>query len=269
MKRFLKLSMLLLSSVVCVCSFGGWTTETDNSQRYVDSPAVATISSETIYFSSKAIDYYFPKYFYPEYRALNGMTNACGAVAGAEIVAYYDKSYGNLIPDWQSYDSDGKYCSQDDVYVPELMWDLYNRMNTNVNGPGVSEQEFLDGLKSYVHDHGYTISYRSLVNGSDFDFNTYKNAVKTYRTAVLFSNPGDVYFVGETDTYDVVTGINIPSAHIMTGCGYYVYRYYGPAGDLKRADFYLLVEVGLPTLSMALCKVDPHNLSAGYIVYVN
>lgn len=77
----------------------------------------------------------------PRYSAVSGMDNGYGAVAGAIIVGFYDKYYGNLIPDWNSYYLTGRYKIHNRTYVQNLLFALYNRMQTNVVALGVSQSE--------------------------------------------------------------------------------------------------------------------------------
>lgn len=268
MKKLLKLSVLALS-LVCIIVFGGWTKGNEVPERYADAPIVATIANETIEFSSRTVEYLRTPGGCPFYQQLNGMSNGCGAVAGAEIVAFYDKYHENLVPGWTSYYSTGTYRMQDKVYVPAMMTELYNLMQTNVHDVGVSEQEFLDGLSAYINNHGYSVNYSNVVSGSSINFQACMDAIRSNKVIALLAHAGDVYFVGEYDNYDYVTTQNISGAHIMVGFGYFIYRYYDASGNLFRTDYYLEAAMGQSVLTTALYKVNPHNLSAAYIVNIS
>ena len=264
MKKLFKLFVVALS-LVCVLAFGGWTTEPAQ-ERYADAPLLTPAANEVIEFSSRTVEAFYTPGVFPYFTQENGMTNCCGAVAGAEIVSFYDKYFDDLIPGWDACYSSGRYRLKDDVYIPALMWELYDLMQTNVHDVGVSEQEFLNGLSSYINGKGHSVSYNNVVKGSNFDFETYKSALHNNKVTALLAHAGDVYIISNNDTHDTITPINLAGAHIMVAFGYDIYRYYDANGNLFRTDYYLEVAVGLQTMTVALYKVNPHNLSAAYIV---
>lgn len=265
MKKFFKLCALSFS-LICVLIFGGWTNGTDVEERYADVQLLSPAANEVIEFSSRTIEEYYTPGDFPYFEPEIGMSNACGAVAGAEIVSFYDKYFDDLIPGWDACYPNGRYRVQDKVYIPALMWDMYELMQTNVNAPGVNEQEFLNGLKAYINGKGHSVSYNNIVNGSNFDFETYKSELHNNKVTALLAHAGDVYFVSQNDTQDKIVPINIAGSHIMVAFGYDIYRYYDANGNLFRTDYYLEVAMGMDALTLALYKINPHNLSAAYIV---
>lgn len=267
MKKLLKILMLPIS-LACILLFGGWTTETEN--RYADAPILSTYASETISFSSRTVDANYTAGGSPYFNQVSGMTNACGAVAGTEIVAFYDKYYDNLIPDWTSYyPASGVYRLQDSEHVPAIMWDMYYLMNTNVTGEGVTEQEFLNGLKSYVQNHSYNVNMQNIVSSKSFDYSAFKNAINNNKVVALLANAGDIYSLSEHSSYDVIAPTTISAPHIMVAYGYYDVKYYDSNGNLFRNDMYLEIATGLSALRIALYKINPHNLTSAYIVNIN
>lgn len=269
MKKLFKLSLLALS-LISVLIFGGWTTEQGQIiERYADAPLISKIASTTIEYNYRTVDSKYTPGGAPYFTQINGMSNACGAVAGAEIVAYYDKYYDNMIPGWVSYYASGTYRLQDSVYVPNVMWQLYDLMQTNVKDVGVSEQEFVDGLKAYINNQGYSINMQNVVSGSSIDYQACKNAINNNKVIALLSHAGDVYLLGEYSGHDIVTPVNIAGSHIMVAFGYYEINYYDSSNNLFRTDMYLYVATGLSTHKTALYKVNPHNLSSAYIVNIS
>lgn len=270
MKKLFKILMLPLS-LACVLLFGGWTTQqgaTEN--RYADASLISTYASETISFSSRKVDSYYTPDGFPLFTQASGMTNACGAVAGAGIISYYDKYYNDLIPDWDSYyPASGRYRLQDSAHIEPMMWDLYYLMNTNGTGEGVTEQEFLNGFQAYVKNRGYNVNMQNVVSGSSFDYTTYKNAINNNKVVALLANPGDIYTFAEYNNYDIIATTNIAGPHIMVAYGYYDIKYYDASGKLFRNDIYLEVATGLSALQTAFYKINPHNLTASYIVNIS
>lgn len=256
--------------LVFLMMFGAWTYQVDTEDRYADAALVTPrSSSETINYTDRV-----EKLLYntsgncPLYRQINGLTNACGAVAGAEIVAFYDKYYPNMITGWQSHFDSGFYRLQDTTYVPAVMNELYTLMRTNVDDVGVSEDDFKNGLKTYVNNQGYSLSYTSVRNWlGRLNFDDCKAALDQNKVIVLFTKAGDVYQVGSGDGYDTIYPTTIAGAHIMVAYGYYQVEYYNAKG-LFRTDTYLHVAVGHTAPTHAYYKIDSTNLNAAYVVNV-
>ena len=262
--RIKTIALLLLCLPFC----GGWTTAPEQDNRYVGGELIATYaSSETIsYVSKQVVENISTVKGTPEYFAVNGMQNACGPVAGAITVGFYDKYYNNLIPNWDSYYSSGRYRIQDSEHVYTLMQDLYNRMQTNVTAPGVSESEFKNGLKSYVVNQGYNLEYTSLGVGNNFNYNTFKAAVRNNELTVLFVQPSNFYLFNIKNNEDVVTSGTISGNHIMVAYGYYEVKYTLSNGT--RTDKYLLVATGLSGSPVVYYKVGSY-IDAAYQVKIN
>ena len=254
--------------LLCLPFCGGWTKATDNqSDRYVGGELIATFSEETIsYVSKQVVEDITTTNGVPEYTPVGDLQNACGAVAGSTIVGFYDKYYDNLIPDWASCYSTGKYRIQDRVNVPALMQDLYTRMQTNVVAPGVSESEFKNGLKGYVNARGYNLQYISLGTGNNFNYSTFKTAVKNNEPTVLFVRPSTLYYYQTINDEDVITTSNISGNHIMVAYGYFEIKYTLRNGT--RTDKYLYVATGLAGNLTALYKIGSYVVAA-YQVKIN
>lgn len=257
--------------LLCLPFCGGWTiahATAEQSDRYVGGELIATYaSSETIsYVSKQIVENISTANNTPLYNAVSGMQNGCGAVAGAIIVGFYDKYYANLIPDWDSYYSSGMYRIQNGTYVQTLLFDLYDRMQTNVVAEGVSENEFKNGLKSYVVDHGYNLEYTSLGTGNNFNYSTFKTGVNNNQPTVLFVQPSNIYSLQTINGEDVLTFSNISGNHIMVAYGYYEVKYTLSNGT--RTDKYLRVATGFSGSSVALYKVGSY-VNAAYKVTIN
>ena len=270
MKKLLYFTLVLviLSSI---CIFGAWSpvaqvTET----RYNNAPIISTYAGETIYYTSRVIvDDAKTDGGAPAFVGTTGISNACGAIAGAEIVAFYDKYYPNLIPGWDSYyPATGKYRTQNTTYISPMMVELYHLMQTNVAGEGVSESEFKTGLQQYFTNHGYTASFSSVKSGSTLNYSACKTAVDSNKVIVLFITPGNVYDIAEFANYDSVASYTIGGNHIMIAYGYFQVKYYNSTG-LFRTDTYLEVATGSSAPTRAYFRIDSSNLEAAYVVNVN
>lgn len=256
--------------MLCLPFCGGWMTApvaAEQSDRYVGGELIATYAEETIsYISKEVVSDISTVNGTPEYYAVGDMQNGCGAVAGAIIVGFYDKYYGNLIPDWDSYYSTGTYRMQNGTYVKVLLFDLYERMQTNIVAEGVSETEFKNGLKSYVTDHGYNLQYTSLGTGNNFNYSAFKTAVTNNEPTVLFVRPSNLYFCQTINNEDVITTSSISGNHIMVAYGYYEVKYTLSNGT--RTDKYLRVATGLSGCLRASYKIGSY-VDAAYKVTIN
>lgn len=261
---------LILVLIAGVSLFGAWAPTVEDSEvRYADAPVYSVYATETISYTKKeVVDECETPGGCPTFYNTN-MSNACGVIAGAEIVAFYDKYYPDLIPNWVSYyEASGKYRSQDATYIPALYQQLYTLMQTNVNGEGVSESEFTTGLKSYFTSHGSTMRLSSIKSGSSFNYTSCKNSINSNKVIVLFITPGDVYALSYGNGFDGVSSYTITGNHIMVAYGCLKINYYNSSG-LFRSDIYLKVATGWNSPSTVLYKINTGNLQAGYTVNVS
>ncbi len=264
-KTFIIIAILL----AFVSVFGAWTGSNNAETRYADSQLYSTYANETVSYTKKVTTAQnFTDGNCPFYYGTPDITNACGAVAGSEIVAFYDKYYPNMIPNWTSYyTASGKYRIQDSVYVPALTRELYTLMRTNVDDVGVSRTDFLNGLTSYINGKGYQVNYQSVKSGKTIDFAQCRNAIDNNKVIALFALPTTVYQLSEESNRDTYAGININSAHIMVVFGYVQIEYYNNSG-LFRTDTYLYAAMGKAGYNYVLYKIDSTATEAAYIVNV-
>ncbi|MCH5151701.1 MAG: hypothetical protein J1F65_03480 [Clostridiales bacterium] len=266
----LKYVALILVLIAGVTLFGAWSPiqAEETEIRYADAPIVSSIASETIYYTSKEMTLVQTAGGAPTYTATANLTNSCGAVAGSEIVAFYDKYYPELIPGWDSYyTSNGKYRIQEGTYVPAVMKELYTLMQTNVNGSGTSEAEFKSGLQTYFSNRNYSLSYQNVKSGSSMNFDACKAAVDANKVMVLFITPGNVYNISEESDHDVFDIYTITGNHIMIAFGYLEMKYYNASG-LFLTERFVKVATGHPMTTTGYYRINSSNLEAAYIVNV-
>lgn len=262
--------VLVLILLTGVTMFGAWAPIAQAEEiRYADAPIVSTAASTQIYYTYREIvaERDTPGGA-PLYSNNDNLANACGPLAGTGIVAFYDKYYPNLIPGWDSYyPATGKYRSQGSTYVTTLLHELYTLMRTNVNGEGVSENEFKTGLQTYINNHGYSASYTSAMSGGSLDFSACKAAIDNNKVIALFIKPGPVYDFVESSGYDTFVESSITGNHIMFAYGYLQINYYNSTG-LFRTETLLKVSTGRMAISLAYYNVASSNLESAQIVNV-
>ncbi len=268
MKKTKRLSLLpLLLAFLFTC--GAWTTKANSTTRYADQPFLSAYADEIVSYTKREIvEENVTDGKSPQYKQIDGLTNACGAVAGAEIVAFYDKYYSEMIPGWTSYYStSGKYRNADTTYVPALMRELYTLMRTNVDDVGVSESDFKNGLKSYINSKGYEVSFQNVISSNTVNYAACKSAIDNNKVIVLFAQAGDIYSIISEVGYDEISPAYIAGEHIMVAYGYKQIRYYNTSG-VFRTDTYLEVATGKSSPKIAFYKINPHKLNAAYVVNI-
>ena len=239
--------------------------------RYYDAPGIMPISgqSEVISFSRKEETIIEFPYAVPNYYT-NTYDNACGPVAGANIVGYYDKYYEDLIPNYTAYYlANGRYRRPDTTYVPALIGDLYTLMQTNVVDVGVSESECLDGLRDYVEGKNHSITYTNIKSGS-FNVAAYKNAISNQIPVLLFCESTTLLVLSEGNLQDTFLYAMSSSAHIVVGYGYREIKYYDASDVNFRTDVCLRVATGWMTNSSGFLRANNTSwLNSAYAVNVS
>ena len=272
------LQKCVATSLIAASMFGsvyGVTAKADSLEkvepkRYVDTPVEATreISTEYVNFASKQmVEGDFP-YGVPYYYS-NSFSNACGPIAGTIVAGYYDKYYENLIPDYTAYyEATGRYKLQDSINVPTTLRALYILMRTNQDAAGVSEQECLDGLKSYVEWRGYSLSYTAVKTlNSSFNFTTCKNQIDAGNPVLLFCHTVQLLDLTSGDTQDIIVTETSSVDHIVVAFGYSKYYYYDENGNNFRTDTYLRIATGWSSILTGYIKVnDGFSLDSGFAV---
>lgn len=254
---------------LCIPFLGGWTSVPAKTEEagYTGGPLLATYASETISYTSKqVVEDIATANNAPAYYPIDGITNACGAVAGAIVVGFYDKYYEDLIPGWSSAYASGRYKSQDRTYVPALINDLYTRMKTNTTVAGVTESQCKTGLQNYAASKGYNLNYVSLGSGNSFNYTTFKAAVKNNDVSVLFVQPSNLYVISTDTNKDVLETYTISATHVMVAYGYYEVKYTTSGGT--RTDKYLRVATGRSDVTTAYYKVGSY-IDSAYQVKIN
>ena len=248
MKNKHKITAILLA-VLCISVCGAWgaayADEASAETRYVGGEPISAYALETIKYTSKTVvEDVTTANGAPAYFAVGSLPNGCGAVAGSVAVGFYDKYYANMIADWNSYLNSGRYKLQDNDYIVPVQQSLFSLMQTNVAGPGVSQSEFKDGLKSYINGQGYSVDYPSLGTYGSFDYASFKSAVSNNKVVVMFVKPSYYYDLGFGPSEDNVVNTYISGNHIMIAYGYYKVSYVLTDGTV-RTDEYLKVITGL------------------------
>lgn len=246
----------------------------DGVKRYYDGDLISAyaVSSEEVYYSNRTLDDTTTVNNAPTYHANPDLSNSCGPTAGGIVVGFYDKYFENLIPNYTVYyTANGRYKPKDQTYIPAVMQNLYTLMRTNVDDVGVSESDCKSGLKTYVQQHGYNLSYTSIKNSSGvFQFNTVKNAIDSNKVILLFCDEADLISVSNGNGNDTIVSMAVQNNHVMVAYGYCTYRYYDSNNVNFRTDTYLIVSSGFISPGTAFVKANTTTwLDSGYVVTIS
>lgn len=155
----------------------------------ISDEAIETVS-ETAYLGSTDLQYDSERIEYvyrseTPYNALlsiplYGFTHegGCAPVAGTNLIAYYDKTYPNLIPNYEPGRTIfGRYMfNVENETTMALSETLYQDMGTSSKGTSVSQ--FKSGVKKYVNRQGYSLSFQSLMSWGKIKYDTVKATVQ-------------------------------------------------------------------------------------------
>lgn len=234
------------------------------------SPYATIIDTETVNFTKREVEQIETVNGVPMYMPINGLTNSCGAIAGTIIVGFFDKYYENLIPNYKTYISTGRYKGNDSTYVPNVIKEMYGLMRTNVDDVGVSQYDCINGLKQYVIDKGYSITLTDIKNNNKVDESMLSSAINNNCPSLLFCAKTDIYNFSLSDFSDTIYCTNLTTGgHIVVASGLYTIKYYN-GNNLFRIDKYIKIATGLTTQTNTFLKLDSNDWCNGaYSVVIN
>ncbi len=218
-----------------------------------------TIECDEMVILESAGGYSVPSFGYsnPEW------SNACGPVAGLNIVTFYDRFFPNLLPDFEPgmVASTGLYRYYPDLSMTATetaLESLYDLMDV-ANVGGTTAANFQSGLTSFVQNAGYSISYSSMhQNSATVNLSTLTNAVNQNKVGlVMCSQYNFVYSMqmGGDGTYASVGKIHSSVGHMMMVYGYKTVGFYKD-GDLVTTKTFLNVCSGYSTCEKGYMELN-------------
>lgn len=221
---------------------------------YYAGGGVARYETETFSYATKSVESYsintsFPNY----YDSSNTLQNSCANVAGANLIGFYDRYFENLIPNMVPGAGKTRYIyypmTRDMAKKQAVIDDLYYRMQTNVNGEGCTQEQYKNGLISYVQSKGLSTTFNSVMTNGSLDLNKVKTQLQS-------GNPISLYLLGFGFTEITDDGSSVvfdktiyDSNHIAIAYGYEKVDYFGSNGSLLRSEIYLKVATGMVGVS--------------------
>ncbi len=173
------------------------------------------------------------------------MHNYCGAMAGRNVVGFYDRWCTNLIPNYTPgmVTGTGIYRYYPDMEVPAtdgVLADLYDLMLIGQVG-GTTSQNFKNGLRDYVEGKGYSISYSSFYDSTtSVNLTQLTNMINQNKVGVVMCTQynfiyGILPFLEEG--YVRVTKFNSTTAHMMMVYGYQTLAFYNDGNHVCTKTF--------------------------------
>ncbi len=171
----------------------------------------------------------------PSYSSINSdMHNYCGAIAGRNVVGFYDRWYTNLIPNYTPgmVTGSGIYRYYPDMNVTAthtVVEDLYDLMQIGEIG-GTTSSNFRSGLSAYFSGKGYSTSYSSFYSSAtSVNFTQLTNAINQNKVGVIMCTQYNfVYALNQyvDEEYVLVSKVNSTTAHMMMIFGYQTWAFY-------------------------------------------
>ena len=221
---------------------------------------------ETVYinYAYKVEDKNTVDYGLPSYTDTSDHLNTCANPAGATAIGYYDRTYTNLIPDFEP----GRFIRDIYIYymqkaeIQDVIDELYEKMGTNTEGNGTTANGFRNGLKSYINEQGYNVTYPSVVSSSALSFSTFKNAIDNNQVVVLFVSGYTLLpnaDITVSDTQDCLYKNYYKGTHVLIAYGYRKADYYNAAGQIFRQEIYLNVATSFPVDPLVYIMLDDNT----------
>ena len=207
----------------------------------------------------------------PSYTSPGGIKNACAAVAGCNIIGFYDRYYEDLIPNHiAGKESYGFFrYNLADEYVDNVTRELYYKMNGSE--AGITETDFKNGMKQYCAEKSLSCDFTQLKSGGKLSYSAVEQSIDENKPVALLLSTYTVCDLGlsggpQTDkfAYDVYKG-----DHIMVGFGCNKITYKLTDGTNATYEFvYVASGYDYPLeayFNMNYCT----NINSAYKVYIH
>lgn len=218
--------------------------------------------------TSGALCYQAPQY----YPLSTTMSGGCAAVAGSNLIGYYDRFYENLIPNHTAGKIvTGTYYSyaNQDSYVQNAMLELYSDMNGTSNG--ISESNFKSGMQAYCAKRSLNCSFSSIMNWGSLNFDAVKTSIADGKPIALllstYNITDNIYWdsanKSETFIYNLYLG-----NHVMAGFSWREVTYTYANGSTEVCQL-VGVSTGWAVPSTGHFNIDYQtNINAAYSVNI-
>jgi len=196
--------------------------------------------------------------------------NSCMPLAGANIIAYFDRYQVDLLPNYTPGNSLGslyKYKKQNST-IDELVKQLYVDMKTNTTGEGTSIEQFKQGMYAYCQRANYNVNMEGCMLNGNIDFRKTKERLIDNQPIILFVSRMEISDIGEFDNRDSYEALYGNANHAMVGFGYREITYRLENNTTQNSEF-ILVSTGLNNLPKAYLNINNNlNLDMAYAINI-
>lgn len=203
----------------------------------VYNPLASYMETFSIVYDSREYNEYDLAIFCPTY-TFAPTVGSCAPIAAANIIGFYDRYDENLIPNHKSGTLVGSwysYALEDDA-VESVIRELHSLMGTTAT-TGTTENQFLDGLKSFCKSKGKNMETFSCMSGSSFSFSKAQSYIDSNMPIALFLSGYNVGFRSSRDHEDSFSFLKSDANHVMVGFGYSTFIYQTSDGTLTKNYF--------------------------------
>lgn len=225
-----------------------------------------TVNYQTKTTSAKSLCKRIPRYTNP-----GGIVNACAAVAGCNIIGFYDRYYENLIPNHTAgIEYYGYYFyNLADEYVDNVTRELYYKMNGSE--AGITETNFKNGMQQYCAEKNLSCDFTQLMSGGNLSYSAVEQSMDENKPVALLLSTYTVcdiqsYSDKKTDyfVYDVYNG-----NHIMVGFGCNRITYQLTDGTNATYEFVYVASGNTKPLDAYFNMNYSTNINSAYKVYIH
>ncbi len=199
-----------------------------------------------------------------------GLSNGCAPVAGSNLIAYYDKTYTNLIPNYEPGTTFlGKYNFRgENSTTMDLSETLHADMGTNTTGAGTTVTQFRNGLKTYVNRQGYSITYSSLMSGGQLNYDSAKTVVQSNKAIALFLAGYRSTVITVGTGFDILAYEYAYSNHAVSGFGCLEVSY-TLSNNQTRFDRYIHCAMGLGLYRTGYINVNTAQIDEALVLNIS
>lgn len=181
---------------------------------------------------------------HPAYYEDGVLQNACAAIAGINIISYYDRYYENLIPNYTPGSKMGTmylYKEQNGNVVSVM-----RQLNTDMqnNGSGTTLSKFKSGMTKYVNTKGLTITYESCKTNGSLNLLKVKENIDEEKPIALFLSGFNLSTISVGSNTDSINYKLVDTNHVMVCFGIKELSYQFANGSTQK-NTYFQVATGL------------------------
>ena len=222
-----------------------------------------------VYYTSRNYDSDYLSKMTPHYTNPGDLVNACAAIAGTNLLGFYDRYYDNLIPNFTAgTEAYGMYLynlADDNVY--NAMRELYSDMGGN--SAGISETNFKSGLQKYCAKKNLSCDFTQLLSSGKLSFASVKQCISENKPLALLLSTYTVCDIDGYSGYDSHIYNYFYGNHIMIGFGYCEINYTLTDGSNTNYQ-YVYVASGLGTPDQGYFNINySTNINSAYKVYIH